>query len=76
MVQWFRDVVNFLNGFRKFTIMFFLIALSIGFRLSGHLSGSEVVELLRYTVVAFMATNGIEHISKAVMAWVKKKVAK
>lgn len=52
--------------------MVLLMAIGVGFRLSGHISGQELVELLRYTVVAFMGTNALEHMSKAVLEWVKK----
>lgn len=86
MQQWLRDLISFLNGFRKFTIMFLLISLGASFRLASLytekawgvslLSGAEMVELLRYTAVAFMATNGIEHMSKAVVEWVKNKAKK
>lgn len=72
MPQWLKDVINFLNGFRKFSVMVLLMAIGVGFRLSGHISGQELVELLRYTVVAFMGTNALEHMSKAVLEWVKK----
>lgn len=66
-----RNAIAFLNGFRKLTVIAVLILVGVIFRLSGHLTGTEMVELLRYTVVAFMAGNTVEHIGKAVTEWVK-----
>lgn len=70
----FKTVINFLNGFRKFTIMAALVVIGIIFRVSDHLTGQEFVELLRYTTIAFFSANGIEHMTKAVSEWVKGKV--
>lgn len=71
-----KNILNFLNGFRKFTVMAVLIIVGVVFRLTGHLSGTEMVELLRYTAVAFMAANGVEHMMKATQEWIKGKVKK
>ena len=68
-----RDFISVLSGFRKFTIMLLLVIIGVSFRLSGHLSGSEMVSLLQATAVAFMSANGIEHLTKSVTEWVKNK---
>lgn len=68
-----RNIINFLNGFRKFTIMAILIAIAIVFRVLDYLSGKEMVELLSSTSVAFMSANGVEHVVKAVAEWAKGK---
>ena len=68
-----KNIVSFLNGFRKFTVMLILIIIGVTFRLTGYLSGMEMVELLKNIGVAFMATNGIEHMAKSVIEWVKGK---
>ena len=73
MQQWLKDVIQFINGFRKWSIMMVLIIVGIVFRVLEFLSGQEMVELLRYTAVAFMAGNSIEHMSRSVIEWVKKK---
>lgn len=73
MPEWLQNAISFLNGFRKFSIMMILVLVGVSFRLSGHLTGQEMVDLLRYTAVAFMAGNGLEHMTKAVVEWVKKK---
>ncbi len=72
----FKQIISFLNGFRKFSVMVLLIVIGITFRLTGYLSGSEMVELLRFTGVAFMSANGIEHMMKATQEWVKGKMRK
>lgn len=69
-----RNIVSFLHGFRKFTVIAVLMVIGVTFRVTGHITGTEMVELLRYTVVAFMAGNTVEHIGKAVQEWVKGKV--
>lgn len=68
-----KTVIAVLNGFRKFTVMLLLVLVGVTFRILDYLTGQEMVELLRYTTVAFMAGNGIEHMTKAVLEWVKKK---
>lgn len=68
-----KHILNFLNGFRKFTVMIILIIIGVTFLLTGHLTGAEMVDLLRYTAVAFMTANGVEHMIKGVQAWVKGK---
>ena len=69
-----RQLVNFLNGFRKFTVMILLMLVGVVFLISGHLSGSEFVKLLSSTAVAFMSANVVEHISTTVTTWVQTKI--
>ena len=73
MASKIRDFIAVLSGFRKFTIILLLMVTGIIFRLTDFITGAEFVELLRYTTVAFMAGNGIEHVTKAITEWVKKK---
>lgn len=49
-------------GLRKWSIMFFLIAISIIFRVTGLLTGIEFVSLLKGTAIAFFSSNAIEHV--------------
>lgn len=74
MAAWLQNVLSFLNGFRKFVIMFLLIVVGIIFRLTDHISGQEFVDLLQNTAVAYMAFNGVEHLTDAVKDWVKGKI--
>lgn len=50
-----------IRGLRKWSIMVILIVISIALRVSGLLSGVEMVSLLKDTTIAFMASNAIEH---------------
>ena len=68
-----KNILNFLNGFRKFTVMTMLILVGIIFRVAGYLTGAEFVSLLSDTAVAYMAFNGIEHMTDAVKEWAKGK---
>lgn len=71
--MWLKDLVQFINGFRKWSIMILLIVIGVMFRITGYLSGQEMVDLLRYVGVSFMAGNSLEHMSKSVIEWVKNK---
>jgi len=75
MTQALKDFLQFLNGFRKLSFMVVLLTTGIVFRSLGLINGSEFVDLLKASTVAFMATNGIEHLSKSVIEWVKGKAA-
>lgn len=70
-----KNILSFLNGFRKFTVMCILIIIGVTFRLTGHLAGDEMVNLLSGAAVAFMSANGVEHVGKVVMEWLKVKVS-
>lgn len=75
MAAWLENTISLLNGFRKFVIMFSLIVIGIAFRLSGHISGQEFVDLLQNTAVAYMTFNGVEHLTNAVKEWIKDKTS-
>jgi len=74
-VSKFRQFIGLLNGFRKFAVMSMVLITGIIFRVTEYIDGSEFVDLVKNSVVAYMAFNGLEHTTKAVVAWVKKKVA-
>lgn len=67
-------IINFLNGFRKFTVMFMLIVIGTIFLVTKHLNGAEFVELLKYTAIAYMGSNGLEHMTNAVKDFLKNKI--
>lgn len=73
MKEWLKDTIQFLNGFRKWSVMMLLVLSGIIFRITGYLTGTEMVDLLRYTAVAFFSANSIEHVTKGVVEWLKKK---
>jgi hypothetical protein len=49
------------SGFRKWSIMALILTVGITFCAIGLVSGQEFVDLIRYTAVAFFATNVAEH---------------
>ena len=67
------DALAFLNGFRKFVVMMMLVVIGIIFRVTDYINGKEFVDLLSATAVAFMSFNGVEHMTKAVKAWIESK---
>lgn len=68
-----RDLIEFLNGFRKFIIMLILIIIAVVFLIAGYLTGAEAVDLLKGTAIAFFSFNGLEHLTNAVKEWIKRK---
>ena len=71
MILKLKDFVSLLSGFRKFTIMFLLMVVGASFRIYGYISGAEMVDLLKFTVIAFFSANGLEHMTSVVKEWVK-----
>ena len=73
MANRFKQFIGLLNGYRKYSVMILFIVIGVVFRVTDLINGAEFVDLLKGTGIAFMAFNGIEHTSKAVIEWVKKK---
>lgn len=76
MSERLKNFLSFLNGFRKFTVMSILVIVAMVFRILGYINGAEMVDLLKDVAVAYMAFNGLEHMTSAVKEWVKGKVKK
>lgn len=68
--------INFINGFRKFSIMLIVILVACAFRVLGYITGQEFVGILTPVAVAFMGTNALEHMTKTISEWVKAKATK
>ena len=68
-----KEMINFLSGFRKFTMAIIFILVSLALLAMKFITGSEFISTTRDVVVAFMATNVGEHIIGAVKEWIKKK---
>lgn len=66
MKQKVLDLVNLFTGLRKTIIMLVLIAICIGFRIANLMSGENMVELLKNTVIAYFGANSVEHFSAMV----------
>jgi hypothetical protein len=73
MGQKLAEFLNILFGFRKTIIMVLLFAVGIVFRLMNLVNGSEFVDLLKSTSVAFFAANGLEHITTTVKEYINSK---
>ena len=63
-----------LTGFRKFVILLLALLVTIVFVISGHMSGSEFVDLHKIVIPAFMGANMLEHGKDVVMEMIKNKV--
>lgn len=61
-----------LVGLRKYSIMVIIIIVAVVFRLSDHISGDNLTELLKTVGAAFMASNMVEHVITAVKEKFKK----
>jgi hypothetical protein len=69
-------VAEFLNvffGFRKTIVMLLLVLIGIVFRLENFINGSEFVDLLKNTVIAFFASNSIEHFTSMAKSYMDSK---
>lgn len=69
-------MLNWLVGFRKFTIVVLAIILATTFLLTGHIPGSDYVKALGVIVSAFCATNIGEHLVSTAKEWIKQKKGK
>jgi hypothetical protein len=65
MRQKIADLINVIFGFRKFLLMLAIYLIAIIFRIQNLINGTEMVELLKSTTLAFMGANGVEHIVAA-----------
>lgn len=63
-----KKIISTIQGLRKWSIMFLLVAIGVTFRVTDLLSGVEFVALLKGTAIAFFSSNAVEHIKSAVVA--------
>lgn len=73
-----QKLIDFLNVFidlQKALIMLLLIAIGITFRILNLVNGSEFVDLLKNTVIAFFAVQATQHIVASVNAYYVNKSA-
>lgn len=73
MAAWLRNLLSFLNGFRKLVICLIAITLATAFLLSGHLTGDQYTSMLTVTIPAYFAGNVTEHLTTTVKDWLKEK---
>ena len=60
---------------RKFLAFMALMAVSAGFVISGHMTGSEFIDLMKVTFVSYSSSNVGEHTVTALKEWFKNKVS-
>jgi hypothetical protein len=73
MRQKIADIINIIFGFRKFLLMLAIYLIAIAFRIENLINGTEMVELLKSTTIAFMSANGVEHVVGAVKDYMSSK---
>ena len=73
MAQWLRNLLGFLNGFRKLVICVLVLLLATVFLLTGHLDGALYTQVLTVTVPSYFAGNIGEHITNTVKDWLTSK---
>jgi hypothetical protein len=77
MVQYLVNFLNSLQGMRKTIVMFSLIVITSVFRVKGYLSGDNMSDLLKSTVIAYFGSNSVEHFTTMVKEHLtSKNVAK
>ena len=73
MRQKMADFFNLVFGFRKFIAWLALFLVAIFFRLKGYVDGSQFVDLMKATFLAFVAANGVEHLVSVAKDYVAGK---
>jgi len=61
-----------MKGYRKYSIIVAIILIAVIFRLSNHINGKEMVELIKVSAVAFFSANMVNKITSYVKDRVKK----
>jgi len=75
MRQKLADFFNTFLDLQKVLIMLLLIAIGVIFRIEGLISGSDMVDLLKNTVIAFFAVHATQHIVATANAYYTNKNA-
>lgn len=73
-----QKLIDFLNVFidlQKALVMLLLIAIGIVFRIYNLVNGTELVDLLKNTVIAFFAVQATQHIVATVNTYYNNKNA-
>ena len=76
MSSWIKNVLNFLNGFRKLTICLLVIIIAVSLVLSGYIDGKMFTDLVKGVVTAYFAGNVGEHLTNTVKDFVKERFKK
>ena len=73
MLKPLKELVGFLNGFRKWSIMFCILVIGSIFLIKKYISGAQYIDLIVPTALGFFAINGLEHFTDTVKNWLNLK---
>jgi type IV secretory pathway VirB2 component (pilin) len=66
-----RQVIEFLNGFRKLTIVVAVILVTTAMLIMGYIDSETYGKIMVASIPAYMAGNVGEHVSKNVKDWIE-----
>lgn len=69
-----NNILGFLVGFRKFTIMLAFLVTMVVFRMLDYINGAEFAENMQLSIVAYFGTNIGEHLIDLGKDYLKKKL--
>jgi hypothetical protein len=73
IIQGIVNFVNSIQGIRKTLVMLALMVLSSFFLVKGLLTGNNFTDLLKATVLGFLACNSVEHLTSVVKEHINSK---
>ena len=73
MKEQVAEWLSIVFGYRKTIVMVALIVLATVFRIKSYLDGSQFVDLLKNTTLAFFGANGLEHLTTTVKEYINSK---
>jgi len=71
-----KRTIDFINGFRKWTVMILVLLVAVVFRIVDYVDGAQFVDLLKGTVIAFFTANVGEHVVNVIKEKFKSMVSK
>lgn len=73
MLRVIKDIISFINGFRKWSVTVMIIVIGTTLLVKSHLTGDQYVKLVLGTVTVFLGINGVEHCMATVNKWLTLK---
>lgn len=73
MLRIIKDVISFLNGFRKWSVTVMMIVIGTTLLVKTYLTGDQYVKLMLGIVTVFLGVNGLEHCMSTVNKWLDLK---
>lgn len=75
-MSFLKNVIGFLNGFRKLTICIIVILVASVFLITGHMDGAQFTSIITVTIPSYYAGNVGEHATDAFKTWLNEKLKK